>query len=216
MAPPYKPGTDTVLRSLGALGLGVPVVGVVLLMVGQRSPLVTRQFDPVPQPVQFDHRHHAADEGIDCRYCHSTVTASPRAGIPPMEVCMGCHAQVWNDAPLLEPVRQAYFTDRPIQWRRVHELPDFAYFDHSIHVNKGVGCFTCHGRVDEMASVYRVGPLTMGWCLECHRNPYPYLRPLEHITDMRWQPQEDPEVLGRRLARELDVRPNQECYTCHR
>ncbi|MCI0571904.1 MAG: cytochrome c family protein [Myxococcaceae bacterium] len=216
MAPLYKPGTDTVLRSLALLALGTPAVVLAGLMLGQRSPLVTGQYEAVPQPLQFDHRHHTADEGIDCRYCHTTVMVSAHAGIPPIELCMGCHAQVWNESPLLEPLRKASFDDVPIAWRSVHRLPDFVYFNHAIHVNKGVGCVTCHGRVDEMALVYQVVPLNMGWCLDCHRNPSPHLRPLEHVTDVAWKPKEEPEALGRRLAQELDVHPSVECYTCHR
>jgi hypothetical protein len=129
---------------------------------------------------------------------------------------MGCHSQIWNDSPKLEPVRASYFSDLPIRWRRVHNVPDFVYFNHAIHVNKGVGCVTCHGRVDRMASVYQSAPLTMQWCLECHRAPERHLRPLFAITNMAWDPGEAGEELGARLATELGVRKLTHCTTCHR
>lgn len=139
------------------------------LMVFVRSPWNTGQLEPVDQPVQFDHRHHVVDDEIDCVYCHRGAETSRFAGIPATDVCMGCHSQVWSDSPLLEPVRRSYFSGRPISWNRVYDLPDFVYFDHAVHVKKGVRCATCHGRVETMARVHQVAPLSMGWCLDCHR-----------------------------------------------
>jgi hypothetical protein len=184
-----------------------------------RSPYVTNQQQPVEQPIEFDHRHHSGDEQIDCRYCHWTVEKSPSAGIPSTTVCMSCHAQVWNKSPYLVEVRKAFFSDQPIPWVRVHNLPDFVYFNHSIHVNKGVGCATCHGRIDQMGAVEQHAPLTMSWCLDCHRNPEPNLRPAEFITSMTWSPPADKAeaaALGKKLAEEYDVHSRTSCSTCHR
>lgn len=182
--------TNTVARASAAVAALAPVVLLSLLWVLQRTPWITNEGVQVEQPVQFDHRHHVRDEGIDCRYCHTTVESSATAGIPSTQICMSCHAQVWNKSELLAPVRAAYFEDKPLQWQRVHDLPDFVYFNHSIHVNKGVGCVTCHGRVDEMPIIQQGAPLTMGWCLSCHRDPGPNLRPKEFITSMTWSPDE--------------------------
>ena len=205
-------------RLSAAALLAIPAIAIGGLMAYVRSPLVTNQFNPVEQPIEFDHRHHAGDEQIDCRYCHWTVENSPSAGIPSTTVCVSCHAQVWNKSPYLNEVRKAFFTDQPIPWVRVHNLPDFVYFNHSIHVNKGVGCVTCHGRVDEMGAVYQQAPLTMSWCLDCHRNPAPNLRPAEAITSMTWKPPEgvDPVEYGKTLAAQYDVHSRTSCTTCHR
>ncbi len=185
-------------------------------MAWVRSPLMTGQFERVDQPVSFDHRHHVRDDGIDCRYCHQDVARSRFAGLPETELCMGCHSQIWNKSPMLEPVRKSWFTRRPIQWRRVNEVPDFVYFDHSIHVAKGVGCETCHGRVDLMGNVYAANTLQMGWCLDCHRHPERYVRPPADVTVMGYRPSEPQEVLGRRLVRENDISPPKHCTGCHR
>ncbi|HSP79249.1 MAG TPA: cytochrome c3 family protein [Myxococcaceae bacterium] len=211
----FKPRANTVARIIAVLLLATPVAVVAFLLIYVRSPLRMQTWRPVPQPIQFDHRHHAGDEAIDCRYCHSTVMVSASAGYPSVATCMNCHSQIWNMSPLLEPVREAYFADRSIPWRRVHNLPDFTYFNHAIHTNKGVGCITCHGRVDLMPSVMKVQPLSMQWCLECHRNPLPHLRPREQVTRMQWEPGA-PNVPGEVLADLYDVRPRVECITCHR
>src|SRR5207237_390956 len=150
-------------------------------MIYVRTPFYTQQQDPVDQPVQFDHRHHVGDEGIDCRYCHYLVEKSPAAGVPPTSLCLNCHEQIWNKSPKLAPVRESYFADRPIVWNKVNKLPHFVYFNHSIHVRQGVGCVTCHGRVDEMAQVEKAQSLAMGWCLECHRHPDGARRSLLHL-----------------------------------
>jgi hypothetical protein len=186
-------------------------------MIYARTPFLRGQYFPVDQPVEFDHRHHVRDDGIDCRYCHRGVERTAWAGLPSTDVCVGCHGQVWRDSLLLEPVRRSYFSGQPIAWNRVHRLPDFAYFDHSIHVSKGVGCVECHGAVDEMARVYQVAPLKMGWCIECHRDPAPHLRPRDQITSTRWAPRDDDrEALGRELARANGVRSVTFCSACHR
>ncbi len=206
--------SDTAFR----IGLGAVAVSLLVLVVGPmiyvRTPYITGQFFAFDQPVQFDHRHHVQDDGIDCRFCHDGVDKGKRAGVPPTERCMGCHAQVWRSSVMLEPLRRSFYSGQPISWNRVHQLPDFVYFDHSIHVAKGVGCASCHGRVDEMAVVYQSAPLTMGWCLACHRSPEANLRPRAEITNMEWR-QTDP-AQGRELAREYDVRPPTNCTGCHR
>jgi len=211
--------TNTVARLSAGLVLAAPVAGISALMLYVRSPLGTNQAQAIEQPIEFDHRHHVGDEGIDCRYCHQTVESGPSAGIPPTGLCLNCHSQVWNKSPLLEKVRLAYFQDRPIAWERVHNLPDFVYFNHSIHVAKGVGCSTCHGRVDSMAAITQVAPLTMSWCLECHRNPAPNLRPQDQITSMTWEPPADEaerEKQGQALAEQYHVHTRTSCTTCHR
>jgi hypothetical protein len=171
------------------------------------------------QPVQFSHKHHVADDGIDCRYCHTSVEETAFAGIPPTRTCMNCHSLLFADSPYLEPVRESWRTDRPIAWRRVHDLPDYVYFNHSIHVNKGVGCAECHGRVDEMAQTHQVAPLQMEWCLGCHRDPAAVLRPASEIFNMSWTPPADQHERGRLLAEEYGT-PSTElltsCSTCHR
>jgi len=208
--------SDTLLRVALIGGLVGLFLGLVLLMAWVRTPQITGQFAPLVQPIEFDHRHHVADDGIDCRYCHDLVERSPYAGVPPTERCMNCHNQIWNTSPLLEPVWASYLTDTPIPWVRVHQLPDFVFFNHSIHVNKGIGCESCHGRVDQMAGVYQVASLQMGWCLDCHRNPERHLRPLSEVTTMGWEPPVPQEVLGHELMEEYGVQRLTSCTTCHR
>ena len=184
-----------------------------------RSPYATRQGVVLNQPVPFSHQHHVAGLGIDCRYCHTSVEQSAFAGIPPTETCMNCHKQIWTNAELLEPVRSSYANNVPIEWNRVHDLPDFVYFNHGVHVAKGVGCVTCHGRVDRMPLTWRVAPLEMQWCLECHRAPERYLRPVEHVFDLDWQPAGETQLaLGTRLVREYGIHKATlaDCSTCHR
>jgi len=177
--------------SLVLTGLIVIALGVTLDEL-QRSPWVTRQGQRPEQPVPFSHKHHVQGMGLQCQYCHVTVERSSYAGIPPTRICMNCHAQLWTNAQLLEPVRQSWATGEPIAWTKVHDLPDFVYFDHSIHVNKGIGCATCHGRVDQMPLMYAQNTLQMEWCLDCHRNPAKYLRSTSQIYNMAWEaPSED-------------------------
>jgi hypothetical protein len=184
-----------------------------------RSFYATRVNQPREQPVPFSHAHHVGGLGLDCRYCHTTVEKSSFANIPPTKTCMNCHAQIWNTSPTLEPVRASYRTGNSIRWTRVYDLPDFVYFNHSIHVNKGVGCETCHGRVDEMPLTAQAPTLHMEWCLNCHRNPEKYLRPREFITKMGYQPAGDQDEIGRRLMAENHIQSTRfltSCNTCHR
>ena len=179
----------------------------------------TRQNEPREQPVPFSHQHHVGGLGIDCRYCHTSVETSSFAGIPATSICMNCHRQIWNTAPALEPVRESYRTGQSIMWTRVHNLPDFVYFNHSIHVNKGVGCETCHGRVDQMPLMWQAATLQMSWCLDCHRQPERYVRPRDQVYTMGYKPAENQETLGKRLVAEYkiqDQRTLTSCYTCHR
>jgi hypothetical protein len=181
-----------------------------------RSPWVTQATVTQLQPIQFSHERHVAGNGLDCRYCHTSVEESAVAGIPPTTTCMNCHTQIFADSPYLEPVRASFRSDRSIEWRRVHDLPDFAYFNHSIHVAKGVGCSTCHGRVDRMPLVWQEASLTMEWCLDCHRNPEKYVRPRDQVFAMDYEPPADQLALGHRLVEEYAIRRLTSCSACHR
>jgi ferredoxin len=187
MAQIFSRSSNALARaSLVLAGLMVVALGVALDQL-QRSPWVTRQGQRPDQPVPFSHKHHVQGMGLQCQYCHVTVERSSYAGIPPTRICMNCHAQLWTNAQLLEPVRQSWATGEPIAWTKVHDLPDFVYFNHSVHVNKGIGCATCHGRVDQMPLMYAQNTLQMEWCLDCHRNPAKYLRPTSQIYNMAWE-----------------------------
>ncbi len=180
------------------------------------STYATRQGDAREQPIPFSHAHHVGSMGIDCRYCHTSVENSDFAVIPPTKTCMNCHSQIWINSPTLEPVRESFRTNQSIKWTKVYDLPDFVYFNHSIHVKKGVGCETCHGRVDQMALTYQNPSLQMRWCLDCHRNPEKYLRPRDQVTTMGYEPSEPQEVVGARLVKEYHVQKLETCWTCHR
>ena len=184
-----------------------------------RSAYATRQAQVREQPIPFSHAHHVGALGIDCRYCHTTVETSSFANLPPTKTCMNCHSQIWLTSPTLEPVRASFRDDKSISWTRVHDLPDYVYFNHSIHIDKGVGCETCHGRVDQMPLMSQQHTLQMEWCLNCHRNTEKYIRPREFVTTMGYQPAGDQEEIGRRLQKEYniqDVRLLTSCSTCHR
>lgn len=171
------------------------------------------------QPVPFSHKHHVGELGIDCRYCHTSVEKSSFAGIPPTQTCMSCHSKIWTNAAMLEPVRASYREDKSIAWTRVNALPDFVYFDHSIHVAKGVGCTTCHGPIAEMPLTWRANTLYMSWCLDCHRAPEKYVRPKSEVFNPDYQPPADQLELGMRLVTEYkiqNVRALTTCSTCHR
>jgi hypothetical protein len=215
----FHPSTNTIAKVTiyGAVFFvaGVIVVGWYLV----RSQWVTGVDVPIEQPVPFSHQHHVAGLGIDCRYCHSSVEVSSNAGIPPTYTCMSCHSQIWSDSPMLKPVRDSLADDTPIQWNRVYNLPDFVYFNHSIHVNKGVGCVTCHGRVDQMPLMAKAQTLHMEWCLGCHRAPEQYIRPREEVFNMEWQPPNgDQLTLGRQLVKAYHIQSVSvltSCSTCH-
>ncbi len=168
------------------------------------------------QPVDYSHKIHAGDLGIDCRYCHTTVDKAATASIPPTQTCMNCHNLILPESKKLQPVRDSWATGQPIEWVRVHKIPDFAYFNHSIHINAGVGCASCHGNVAEMEKVRLVEPLSMGWCLDCHRNPEPHLRPPEEVTNMHWIPPDNHMELAAVFRTERNINPSEDCSACHR
>jgi hypothetical protein len=200
-----------VVLFVGALGTAVAILN--------WSGYNTGQDNFVEQPIQFSHAHHAGGMGIDCRYCHTSVEESAFANIPPTKTCMNCHSQIWTNAPILEPVRASFREEKPLQWTRVHDLPDFVYFNHSIHVKKGVGCATCHGPVDKMPLIYQRATLMMSWCLDCHRNPAKYVRPRDQVFNMSWVPPADDPDLGARLVKEYRIASVDQltsCSTCHR
>jgi hypothetical protein len=203
------------LSGLVFLG-GLALTGV---LVVARSPYITNQRVTREQPVQFSHKHHVGDDGIDCRYCHTSVETSAYAGIPPTKTCMNCHSVLFNNVGYLEPVRESYRTEQSIQWVKVHRLADYVYFNHSIHINKGIGCSSCHGAVNEMPLIFQASPLTMQWCLDCHRNPQVNLRPKEEIFNMNWAAPANQEEVGKKLAADYKLRSTSEltsCSTCHR
>src|SRR5436309_3624560 len=181
-----------------------------------RSDFTTRAFDPREQPVPFSHAHHVGGLGIDCRYCHTTVENSSFANIPPTKTCMNCHSQIWNTAPMLEPVRESFRTDKSIRWIRVHDLPDYLYFNHSIHVAKGVGCTTCHGQVNKMPLMWQESSLQMAWCLDCHRHPERFVRPRSEVFSVSYTPPANQLELGRKLVKEYSIQSLTSCSTCHR
>jgi hypothetical protein len=212
----FKRSANT-LSKLSLFGVLALVGGLILLaMAIGRSSYATRQHEVVTQPIQFSHLHHVTDDGIDCRYCHTSVETSAFAGIPPTKTCMNCHSQLFSTAPILEPVRVSFRDDTPLRWVRVHDLPDFVYFNHSIHVKKGVGCETCHGRVDQMPLMLQENSLQMEWCLNCHRNPERYVRPRSEVTTMGYVPPVPQSVLGPQLVKEYGINSLTNCSVCHR
>jgi menaquinone reductase, multiheme cytochrome c subunit len=204
------------LRELAAVAAVLVPVWVGLLIAYGFSPRTTAVgYQPV-QPVPYSHAMHAGLMGMDCRYCHTTVEQAAYAAVPPTGTCMNCHQQVRKESPKLQPVRDSYASGLPVPWVKVHDLPDFVYFNHSAHVTRGVGCVSCHGRVDRMEVVTQEQPLSMAWCLQCHRQPERYLRPLDKVTAMDWRPTEDQLTLGRRLRQQYNINPSTDCSTCHR
>ncbi len=216
MAQIFHPSTNTFSR-LSIFGAIFLVVALAWLAAAvTRSPYVTQEGVAREQPVPFSHKHHVQGLGLDCRYCHTSVEESTFAGIPPVKTCMNCHSQIWAESPMLAPVRESFRTGRPLVWTRVHDLPDFAYFDHSIHVKQGVGCATCHGRVDQMPLMWQNASLQMEWCLECHRAPERFVRPRGAVFQMDWQPPANYAALGVQLVRDYNIQPPTHCSACHR
>jgi hypothetical protein len=200
----------------GVFLAGIALTGVLL---AARSPYLTNQNVTRDQPIQFSHKHHVGDDGIDCRYCHTAVESSATAGVPPTKTCMNCHSVLFNNVGYLEPVRESYRTDKSIHWVRVHRLADYVYFNHSIHVAKGVGCSTCHGTVDQMPLIFQASPLNMGWCIDCHRNPEAVLRAPDQVFNMEWKAPANQAELGAQYAHERKLRSTADltsCSTCHR
>ncbi len=168
------------------------------------------------QPVDYNHKLHAGDLGIDCRYCHVGVEKSKYATVPPTQTCMNCHTMVKAESEKLALIRASWTSGQPVQWVRIHKLPEYAYFNHSIHIDAGVGCVSCHGRIDRMEKVTQAEPLSMGWCLDCHRNPEPHLRPVDQVTNMDWEPGENQEEFAARQIEKLNLAPPEDCSACHR
>lgn len=212
----FRRSSNTIFR--------VALFGVVALVAGaitlgytiDRGPWMTFVGVPRAQPVMFSHKHHVKDDGIDCRYCHTSVETSHYAGLPPTETCMTCHSQIWTNASLTQGIRDSWESGRSIEWVRINDLPDFVYFNHSIHVNKGIGCTTCHGRVDQMPLMWRANNLYMEWCLDCHRAPQKYVRPRSEEFNASYEPPDNQEELGRKLVAEYHIQSLTDCQTCHR
>ena len=216
MIEPFRPIANTIFRLVLLGGAGATAFGLWMGYLAVRSPYEMLQQVPREQPVPFSHEHHVGGLGIDCRYCHVSVEVSSFADIPPTETCMHCHSQLWAAAPALEPVRESYRTNRSIQWTKVYDLPDFVYFNHSVHVNKGIGCSTCHGRVDRMALTWQAPQMTMSWCLNCHRNPELYVRPESEVFNIDYKSPANQVDIGKRLLREYHIRSLTSCSYCHR
>jgi hypothetical protein len=208
-------------RAFNTLSL-VSIYGAVFLLTGAgyalavfvRSSYATNVGLAIQQPIPFSHQHHVNELGIDCRYCHTSVEDGHFAGIPPTKTCMNCHSQIWQGAEMLAQVRDSYKTGKSLAWQRVHKLGDFCYFNHSIHVKKGIGCVTCHGRVDRMPLVWQDKTLLMEWCLDCHRQPEKYVRPRDKVFDMTYERQSPDE--GEKLVKKYNIKSKMSCSTCHR
>lgn len=214
----FGPGADVLVRVLLSSLAAMPVLVTGLAYGLTRSPYVTEQTLVKHQPVPFSHEHHVGRLGLDCRYCHTSVETAAFAGLPPTETCMTCHSQLFTTAAILAPVRNSLAESQPIHWTRVNNLPDYVYFDHSVHVRNGVGCSTCHGAVETMPLVRQAAPLTMEWCLDCHRDPTPYLRPRDKIFDQAWKAPSDQVEQGRTLLASYAIRLDHltDCSRCHR
>ena len=216
MAQIFHPSTNTLSR-LSIFGAVFFIAALLWLIVAiNRSSYVTQAGVARTQPVPFSHKHHVKGLGLDCRYCHMTVEKSAFAGLPPTATCMTCHSQIWSDSPTLEPVRESFRTGTSIAWTRVHDLPDFVYFNHSVHLHKGIGCTTCHGQVDDMPLMWQQHSLQMEWCLECHRAPERFVRPRAQVFNMTWQPPQYYAALGKQLVQEYDIQRLTSCSICHR
>jgi hypothetical protein len=218
MAQIFHPSTNTISKlSIVAVVVLLPLLGVAGYAWNMTFGLNLNV--PLDQPVPFSHKHHTSDDGIDCRYCHTSVDKSAFAGIPPTETCMTCHSQIWTDSPLLQPVRESYVTGRPIEWERVHDLPDFVYFNHSIHIKKGVGCYSCHGDINEQPLTLKRKDLSMGWCVDCHQHPERALRPRDEVFNLNWKAPRDQAEKGEQLKEQYHVLNSLQltnCSICHR
>ncbi|HET9241289.1 MAG TPA: cytochrome c3 family protein [Oligoflexus sp.] len=215
MAQLFSKKADHILRMVL---IGIVLLGGLSIALGygwSYSSFNTNEHMVVQQTVPFSHEHHVGGLGIDCRYCHTSVEVSAHAGLPASSICMNCHSQIWSESAMLEPVRDSFAGKNPLVWAKVNDLPDFVYFNHSIHITKGIGCESCHGRVDRMPLMEKVHSFHMEWCLECHRDPAPHVRPREALTVMGWEPksaEQAPDV----LARQYKVQSKTDCYACHR
>jgi hypothetical protein len=219
MAQIFSPSSNTIFRVvvLGALMSAGGLVGIAYLVQG--SPYVTKQGITIAQTVPFSHEHHVKGLGLDCRYCHTSVETEASAGMPATQTCMTCHSQVWNEAPMLAPVRESLASGKPLSWTRVHDLPQFVYFHHGIHVQKGIGCSTCHGPVDKMPLVWKNEPMSMSWCLQCHKDPSKFVRPVDEVFNMAWTGADLPTgTTGDDLVKQHKIAVDRmtDCSVCHR
>jgi hypothetical protein len=216
MAQLFRPSSNTIAKVgiVVAALLAVSTLSVAYII--DRGPWITSVRVAPEQPIPFSHKHHVKDDGIDCRYCHTSVETSSFAGIPPTETCMTCHSQIWSSATLTAAIRESWASGKSIEWTRVHDLPDFVYFNHSIHINKGIGCSTCHGQVNEMPLTYKVNTLNMNWCINCHRQPERFIRPKAEVFNIDYQYPPDQLELGKKLVDEYHVHSLTDCVTCHR
>ncbi len=215
----FAPGADAILRLVLLVAVVLVVGGLVVAGGVSRSNWAYGVGVAPTQPVPFSHKHHVGELGIDCRYCHTSVETASTAGIPPTWTCMTCHSQIWTGSPMLQPVRDSLADDKPLHWTRVNRLPDYVYFNHSVHVTKGIGCSSCHGAINTMQLTYRAHAFTMAFCLDCHRNPERFVRTPDQIWNMQWQPVADQERVGRALVAQEHIRPGaqlSDCSTCHR
>ena len=216
MREPVFPKWANKTRQLAGVALGVTPLYLIGAIWYGFSPKTTDVGYMPKQPVPYNHALHAGELGIDCKYCHNTVDKAAHAAIPPTETCMNCHQRIKAKSKKLQPVRDSFKSGKPVQWLKVHDLPDYAYFNHSAHVTRGVGCVSCHGRVDKMEEVYQHETLSMGWCLECHRAPEKNLRPPSEATNMEWKPPGDPVAYGAKFRKDNNINPPTDCSTCHR
>jgi hypothetical protein len=204
------------MRPLLGIGVAVSAVYIVGMFYYGGSPETWRVGYSPKQPVPFSHALHAGELGMDCRYCHTTVEEAAFAAVPPSATCMNCHKQIAPESRKLLAVRETVAHEAPVAWIKVHDLPDYVYFNHSAHVTRGVSCVSCHGRVDQMEQVYVAKPLSMAWCLGCHRDPEPHLRPPEFVTDLSWVSEVDAVKTGQEVRKQLQIHPSTSCSTCHR
>lgn len=213
-----RPGSVNINILLAVFILAGPAFTLLFLWVVYNSPWRTLVGKPLDQPVPFSHEHHVAGLGIDCRYCHTSVETAAFAGIPPVHTCMTCHSQVWRNATVLAPIRESYISGIPLHWTRVYDLPQFVFFNHSAHLNHGIGCSTCHGRVDQMQITVRATYMQMRWCVHCHQDPALYLRPRDQVMNMAWVPPPNQVVVGHQLllSYHIDTSHMMDCVTCHR
>lgn len=216
MAQLFRPSSNTVAKVSIVAVVTLAASTLAVAYMADRGSWTTSVRDAPEQPIPFSHKHHVKDDGIDCRYCHTGVETSHFAGLPPTETCMTCHSQIWNNATLTQPIRDSWTSGKSIEWTRVHDLPDFVFFNHSIHINKGIGCSTCHGQVDEMPLMYKVNTLYMNWCVNCHRDPAKYIRPRSEVFNVDYKYPPNQAKLGPQLVKEYHVQSLTDCVTCHR
>ncbi len=216
MAQLFRPSSNTIAKvSITAVVLLASATLSVAYMIDRGSWITSVRSAP-EQPIAFSHKHHVKDDGIDCRYCHTSVETSHFAGLPATETCMTCHSQIWNNVTATQAIRDSWASGQSIAWTRVHNLPDFVYFNHSIHVNKGIGCSACHGNVSEMPLIYKVNTLNMNWCVNCHRNPAKFIRPRSEVFNVAYIYPDNQDELGAKLVKEYHVQSLTDCATCHR